>query len=145
MRYPRFLGQGGWTSLHLQSHFVFPTTVFISGPCNEEDKMMGIEELCNACARGDTDTVIFLLNMGVYVNGRNKYNRTPLQVGRNCCFDRVKRGAGMGCFFALLCVFSIYISGLNYIYLDAKKADLSEKLVHSSLIRRDHYLTLKYQ
>lgn len=52
---------------------------------------MDIEELCNACARGDMNTVVSFQNMGAHVNGFNKYNRTPIQVGRDCCFDRVRR------------------------------------------------------
>lgn len=44
---------------------------------------MEIEEMCNACARGDVDTVSYLLSMGVNVNGCNQYKRTPIQVGRD--------------------------------------------------------------
>lgn len=51
---------------------------------------MDIEELCNACARGDVDKVISFQNMGAHVKGFNKYNRTPIQVGRDCSFDRVR-------------------------------------------------------
>lgn len=52
---------------------------------------MDIDEMCNACARGDMDKVEYLLSVGVNVNGFNQYNRTPIQVGRYFCFDRVRR------------------------------------------------------
>ncbi|XP_075879037.1 cyclin-dependent kinase 4 inhibitor C [Nelusetta ayraudi] len=46
----------------------------------KRNKEMDIEELCNACARGDVDKVISFQNMGAHVKGFNKYNRTPIQV-----------------------------------------------------------------
>lgn len=51
---------------------------------------MDIEEMCNACARGDMDKVKYLLSTDVDVNGLNQYNRTPIQVGRYCCLDRLR-------------------------------------------------------
>lgn len=57
---------------------------------------MDIEELCNACARGDMDKVVSSLNLGAHVNGINKYNRRPIQVGRDCCFDRSRRVVEIG-------------------------------------------------
>lgn len=56
-----------------------------------EEEKMDIEEMCNACARGDMDKVEYLLDMGVNVNGCNQYNRTPIQVGRCYCFEKVKQ------------------------------------------------------
>lgn len=52
----------------------------------ERRKKMDMEELCNACARGQMDAVKHLLSVGVNVNGLNQYNRTPIQVGRYYCF-----------------------------------------------------------
>ncbi|XP_023130359.1 cyclin-dependent kinase 4 inhibitor C isoform X2 [Amphiprion ocellaris] len=43
------------------------------------------DQLCDASATGDLQTLLFLLQNGAEVNGRNRYNRTPLQVVRWSC------------------------------------------------------------
>lgn len=43
-----------------------------------------IDLLCSASARGNLGMVLRLLQAGVDVNGRNKFNKTPLQVGTLC-------------------------------------------------------------
>lgn len=53
------------------------------------------EKLCKASAQGNLSEVLFLLNEGAEINGFNRCNRTPLQVGTNYClyvfntFERV--------------------------------------------------------
>lgn len=42
-----------------------------------------VESLCNASARGDLEKVLYLLQEGADINGRNKYKRTPLQVSKH--------------------------------------------------------------
>ncbi|XP_008297724.1 cyclin-dependent kinase 4 inhibitor C [Stegastes partitus] len=43
------------------------------------------DQLCDASATGDLETVLHLLENGAPVNGRNRFNRTPLQVVKWGC------------------------------------------------------------